>query len=90
MRVENVPKYRGTDPLFYSLKDSKGTVLREGVTTRKLSSRISEYKREPWFPLVKQVCIQPFFDNQQLRAYEKARIGCDCPPYNKQLETDCP
>jgi hypothetical protein len=90
MLLENVSKYAGTGPLFYSLKDSKGAVLREGKTGRKLSARINEYTKESWFPQVSQVCIQPFSDNKQLGEYEKARIGCDCPPYNKQLKSSCP
>lgn len=90
MLVEHVSQHDQKGPLFYSLKDSKGTVLREGITERNLSARINEYKKEPWFPTVKQVCIQPFNDSQRLKSYERARVGCDCPPYNKRLKSSCP
>lgn len=90
MRIENVPKYTGFGPTFYSLKDSKGKVFREGITKRKVSSRVNEYKKQSWFATVDQVCVQPFNDSESLRMYERARVNCDCPPFNKRLKTNCP
>ena len=89
MRTNHVSDYHSGGLSFYSLKDSKGNVLREGITTRKLSARVREYEREAWFPRVSQVCVQPFNRIQDLRTYERARVGCDCPPFNKQLKSTC-
>jgi hypothetical protein len=90
MRIQNVPKYESTQPSFYSLKDSSGVIIREGITTRLLSKRIREYKKEPWFSKVEEVCVQPFNNVAELMKYEKARVTCDSPTNNKQLKTDCP
>lgn len=77
--------------MIYTLSDSVGRVLRVGHTKQKLGVRVSQYRQEPWYPEVEEVCCTVVESGEETKKVEKASVGCTCPIYNKYLKKPyCP